>query len=105
MTTPLFKRPQNMTGFNDFMIQHTNNVYLAGTMGIWIDVMLFTIIFVSLLPFGARRAFSAASAVVFVVTTLMVPLGLAGVTLWATSVVMLVTAIVFAKDTEGGAIR
>lgn len=93
-TTLLFERPSNVTSMADFLLQHQNNTYYSGSLGLIIMGVVFTITFGSLSGRGGQEAFGAASFVTFITASLLAVLGVVGVYGWAVAFVLLASAIV-----------
>lgn len=75
---PLFKRPVNVTGFNDFFFDYANKTLFSGLWGEMILMMVFCISMLSMMQFGVRRPFVASSFLTWVSSVLLLILGVVG---------------------------
>lgn len=100
-TTPLYERPTNVTGFNDFFFTYANNTLFPGVWSEMILVIVFSITFLSLMDFGIRRPFAASTFLTWVTSVFLFVIGIAGsIEVTVTGIIFLVSLLINRQDTR-----
>lgn len=91
----LFEQPVNETDAVGFFLSYPNDV-TGGVFALGILLVIYVIVFGSLLRFGIDRAFAAASFIGLLVAITFTAMGVVGGEVFTVSVVVVILAILFA---------